>query len=284
MTILTTTNDVSGLLPPEYGALIEAPLRATALAFDSRVSTTVSIGSTSFHIPIVTGDPASGWVGEGQQINIDDTEFDELIVTPKKCAAITIVSSELANDSSPAAQTAVGNSIAADIASNVDSAFFGNLSSPAPAGLGSIPALSLALTAASGYNDLDPFAAVIAEMEQAGGTPTSFVTDPATALDLATLKIATGSKQPLLGVDATNGTARQILGVPLLVSRHVTAGTVWALDASTITTVLREGTRLAVSDQAYFDTDRIGIRGTVRVGFGFPVPARIGKITDAASA
>ncbi len=47
-----------------------------------------------------------------------------------------------------------------------------------------------------------------------GATVTAFVTNPATALALATIKTATGSNQPVLGMDATAATARQILGRP----------------------------------------------------------------------
>ena len=50
---------------------------------------------------------------------------------------------------------------------------------------------------------------------------TAFVTSPATALALATVKMGTDSNAPLLGTDATSATSRQILGVPLYVSQYV---------------------------------------------------------------
>ena len=49
----------------------------------------------------------------------------------------------------------------------------------------------------------------------AGAQTTAFVTSPAVALLLATIKQATGSNQPVLGLDATSPTSRSVLGVPL---------------------------------------------------------------------
>ncbi len=280
MALATTTTDVDGILPPEYGQLVEQPLRADALAFNPDVATTVAITSTQFHVPIVTDDVGATWPGEGQQINVDDPDITEIIVTPAKCAALTRVSNELANDSSPAAQEIVGRSIAATLTSEIDKAFFNDLPAPAPAGLASLGLLDISNVAAGGFADLDPFAEALADCEQAGGRVTAFVTDPDTALDLATLKVTTGSLQPLLGVDATNGTARQILGVPLFVSRHVEPGVCWALDSSSVVTVLRQGVQLAVSHDHRFDYDQVAIRGIVRVGFAFAAPKRIVRISD----
>lgn len=284
MALATTTTDVDGILPPEYGSLVERPLRADALAFNPAVATTVATSSTTFHVPVVTDDVAATWPGEGQQINVDDPGITELVVTPAKCAALTRVSNELANDSSPSAQEIVGRSIAASLTSEVDKAFFGDLAAPAAAGIGSLGFGDISYVNAATFANLDPFAEALAECEQQGGRVTAFVTDPATALDLATLKVATGSLAPLLGVDATNGTARQILGVPLFVSRHVEAGVCWALDASTVITVLREGVQLAISHDSRFDYDQVAIRGIVRVGFAFPAPRRIIRISDVMSA
>lgn len=284
MALATTTVDVDGILPPQYGALVEQPLRENALAFDGRIATTARTTSTTFHVPVVTEDVTATWPGEGQLINVDDPTMAEIVVTPAKCAALTRVSNELANDSSPAAQQIVGGSIAASLTSEVDKAFFGDLASPAAAGLGSLEFADVSHVNAGTYADLDCFAEALAECEQNGGRVTAFVTDPETALDIARLKVQSGSLAPLLGVDATNGTARQILGVPLFVSRHVDDGVCWALDSSTVFTVLREGVQLAVSHDARFDYDQVAIRGIVRVGFAFAAPKRIIRISDTLSA
>ena len=65
-------------------------------------------------------------------------------------------------------------------------------------------------------------------------------------------------------------------------SAKATPGVRWGIDSSAVITVLREDTELAVSDAPYFTSDRIALRATTRVGFGFPTPNRIVKMYDAA--
>lgn len=278
MTTLTSSANVAGILPGDYGDLIVAPVQREALAFNTAVSTTQNTSAHQFHMPIVTDDGGAAWVAEGEEIAADDTTFDELIVTPTKVAGLRIISSELAKDSNPAAQETVGNALGRAIAVQVDKAFFGDLPAPAPKGLSSLTGVQT-ISVAGGLVNLDPLAEAISLLEVVGATPTAFIAHPTDALTLARIKAADKSNAPLLGVDATNGTSRQVLGVPLIVSSHVEEGTIWALDSSKNTTVLREDVDLTVSTDAYFSSDRVGVRGTLRVGFGFPQERAIVKIT-----
>lgn len=90
-----------------------------------------------------------------------------------------------------------------------------------------------------------------------------------------------GSDGPLLGADATTPGVRRILGVPLLVSVAVTPGTIWEIPKEFVTVVVRNDTRLKVDRSAYFSSDRIGVKATMRVGFAFTNPRAIAKITAA---
>ena len=58
----------------------------------------------------------------------------------RSLGALSIISNELANDLSPAAQTVVGESTARDLARKIDSAFFGDTVSNGPSGLESLTA------------------------------------------------------------------------------------------------------------------------------------------------
>src|SRR5258705_3671197 len=101
----TTTNAASILKPEQVGALVIEPLTKESTAF--QVSTVVQTDSHEYRIPKITGDPASGWVAEGAEIGVDDADLDEIVVVPKKVAGITVVSSELAADSSPEATAVI---------------------------------------------------------------------------------------------------------------------------------------------------------------------------------
>jgi HK97 family phage major capsid protein len=274
--------------------LVVEPVRKMATALDPTVSTLVTTAAERFHVPVLREDASADWLNEGQEITPTDGKFDTLTVVPAKIGGLSLISSELAHDSSPAAQQLVGQSLAESIARGLDTAFFGDESDPAPAGLAALteyvapdPGATPPVVEADGYSavdpgtaytSVDPFAEAIATAEQFGGTIGAFVTTPAVALTLAKIKDETGSNRPLLGVDATNGTARQILGVPLLVSPAVETGVVWGISANAAIVVMRDDVTLAVSTDAYFSSDRVAVRATMRVGFAFPTLRRLVKI------
>lgn len=275
MSLYTSTTGTSGILPPEYGNLIVEPVIADALAFDPDVATVVRTASTEFNIPVLREDAGAAWVAEGAEITPDDPTLDEIVVTPKKVAGLTIVSRELAQDSSPSAQQIVGQGLARSIVSQVDKAFLGDLAAPAPKGLESLAGATIIDTGGS-ITSLDLFADAISAAEANGSTLSAFITGPTDALTIAKLKEGTGSNKNLLE------DPRSIFGRPIKVNANVPAGTIWAVDKTRIITVLRDGTTLAVSGEAYFSSDRVGIRATMRIGFGFPSESAVVKMHDAA--
>lgn len=270
MTLLEAA--ASGILPQEYSDLVIKAIAAEALPFNPALANLVTTSSATFNIPIVDEDAAASWVVEGGEITPDDPVLSELPVTPAKVAGLTIISRELARDSSPDAQQIVADGLARSIVRQVNAAWLGNLAAPAPKGLASL-ATSIVVTAAGGLVNLDPFAAAVSQAESAGGTVTGWVLSPADALTVATMKTGTGSNQPL------TQTPRDILGRSVFVNASVPQGTAWGVDAATAMTVLREDLELAISGDAFFTSDRIAIRSTARIGFGFPKPTVINRIT-----
>ena len=276
MPTYTTTAGVNALLPDGYGPLvIQSTLDESMFA---RIATTVTTGSAEYRIPIVAVDPTASWVAEGAEITPSDPTFQELVVTPPKVAGLTIISRELANDSSPAAAQVVGDGLARDIARRVDQAAFAGLASPAPAGLSTLSGIQ-SYVSASAFANLDFAAQAISKAETVGATVTAFVTSPATALALATIKTASGSNEPILGRDANSATGRQILGVPLLVSPFVAANTLWAIDSSRVWLVVREDATVEVDRSVYFTSDRVAVKAVMRAGFGFVHPQSVVKVT-----
>jgi HK97 family phage major capsid protein len=101
-----TTNAASILNPEEVNALIIQSLTQESVAMQA--STLVRTGSHDCRIPLVTGDPDTSWVPEAAEIPLDEVDFGEQTVTPKKCAGLTVVSNELIADSSPEATNIIG--------------------------------------------------------------------------------------------------------------------------------------------------------------------------------
>ncbi|MEU2088050.1 phage major capsid protein [Nocardia beijingensis] len=276
MALYTTSSGVGGLLPEQIHQLIVQPVQRDSVAF--QVTTLLSTDSTSSKFPIVTADPAAQWVPEGAEITPDDSEHDELEITHRKVAGLTIVSRELAEDSNPQALDIVGAGLVRSIVAKVDTAFFAATTTNGPDGIGSTT--HQLVDVGSGIANTDPFAEAIAKAESVGAQITNFVAHPDTALNLAKLKEITGSNRPLLGPDPSRPGARTVLGVPLLVSPYVTDGDIWGIPRAFAFTTLRRNTTLTISEHAYFSSDRVGVKATMRVAFGFPHPQAIVRIGE----
>lgn len=262
MPLYTTTATVSGLTPADYGPLITEPMRRASVAM--QVATVAATGSTHFHVPVLRQDAGSAFVAEGAEIAEQDAVIDEITVTPAKVAALNIVSRELATDSSPAAAQVVGDSMAQSLANTTDAAFFGALAAPAPSGLESLTTTATAGTVGTAIGNLDVFAEAISLVQQDGAEVTAFCLNPTDWLHVAQLKVGDSYNVPLLGTDAAAGTARTVLGIPAMVSKHVTAGTCWALAQPRVMVIQREDVTLDIDSSAYFSSDRVGVRATMR--------------------
>lgn len=186
----------------------------------------------------------------------------------------------MADDSDPAVAAVIGQGLARDIAPRIDQAAFAGLASPAPAGLTTLSGIQSYVNA-SAFGNMDFAAQAISKAETVGARITAFVTSPATALALATVKEASGSKKPVLGSDPTQPTSRNILGVPLLVSPFVAANTLWAIDSSRVYLVVRQNAVVEADRSVYFTSDRVAVKATMRAGFGFVHAASVVKVTTA---
>ncbi|MBT2440323.1 phage major capsid protein [Streptomyces sp. ISL-36] len=280
MSMFTTASGTSAVLPPEYGELVTKPVEALSVAY--LTGTKVITGANKYIVPILTSDVTVGAVAEGAEITPSDADFDELEIVPAKFAGLTIVSRELADDSSPSAADQVGRSIARQIANAVDNALFNSLGGVNPDGLADLTGIST-VSAPVTYANLDPFEEAVSKSEAAGGRITHWVTGAATALEIAKLKDASGSNRGLLNPDLSLEGRRTILGRPVVISPYVPADVVYGVSKDDLLVVTREGTRLDVDHSAYFSSDRVGVRGTMRVGFAMPVAAAHVRITNAAA-
>ncbi|OYO05451.1 phage major capsid protein [Enemella evansiae] len=278
MTMLTQPAGGPILTPEEVGQLVVRPTLSMSVAADC--STVTSTASSSYRIPVVTKDPTAAWVAEGQEINQSEATLDEVTITPAKVAGLTIISRELANDTNPAAAGVVGEGLARDIARKVDEAYFGKLAAPAPAGLDSInPTVAVG---GGSWANLDLFAAALSNAENHNTVVNRFVANPATVLALSVIKKQTGSVEMLLAPDPSVPGKRTILGVPLLSSPAVAPDVVWAIPQNRAHLVLREGARIEVDSSVFFTSDRVAVKATMRVGFGFSDPAAVTKLTKGA--
>lgn len=275
-----STTHASIIAPAQIGDLIIRPLVNTSIAGQSL--TELIIGTSSVNFPVVTADPAAGWVAEGAEISSSDSAVTQLTVTPKKLAGLSIISNELATDSSPAASQLVGDGLVRDMSRKLDTAFFAASTSNGPAGIAGVSGVGT-VDAGAAYTNVDAFTAAEYKAAEANGVISAWVTSPTVAQALSNLKESTTSTRPLLQPDPTNPSVRQILGRPLLVSPYcpTTDNVVWAIDSRFAMLVIRSDATVEADGSVFFTSDRTALRATMRVGFGFTNPASIVKITTA---
>ena len=272
---LTTSGGASILTPEQVGALVIRPLIEQSVA--AQVSTVVQTSSHDFRVPVVSADPTAAWTAEGGEITASDPTITEVLVTPKKLAGLTVISNELAADSSPAALQVVGDGLVRDLKRKIDAAYFGNTTTNGPSGLGSLTTATV--DGGDAWTNLDWAEEAKSEAEQVHTMLTAFVANPATALALSSLKEQTGSNKHLLGSDPTQAGNRVIGGVPLYVSPSVADGTVWGIPQPHSIFVIRQDASVVTDTSVYFTSDRVAVRATLRASFGFTYPAAIVKIT-----
>jgi HK97 family phage major capsid protein len=275
-----TGPDNAALRPDDHGAAYFQNLQGFSVAL--QVSDVVMSDATKYRIPLVTGFPTAMWTAEAAEITVSDVTTKEIGVVPQKLAALTFISSEMRRDSAEQAVRVVTEGMTSDLAKKIDQALFQSIAA-APMGLEDVTGVST-VDVTGDWADLDWALEAISNAEKVNEQVTSFVANPATALALAKLKDQTGSNRTLLQSDPTMPTRRLVAGVPLWVSPEVADDVVWALPRRAVVSVLRTPAELAFSTDAAFTSDRVAVRLTQRIAFGFPHAVAISKVTANASA
>lgn len=90
----TIQSDLSGFITEEEAAPIFD--RAARIGVVPRLAQRVPLGPSGAKIPIITGRPSAGWVGEGAQKPASSGSMDVKHITPQKLASIMVVSAEVA--------------------------------------------------------------------------------------------------------------------------------------------------------------------------------------------
>jgi len=267
--------------PEDIGTLVLDPLTQAAVCTQPGVTTVVRTSRSTYRLPVLRADGEVGFVSEGAEIPLSSATFDEIIVVPQAIKGLDALSSELLADAEGDAAQLIGDRLINATAVAADKAFFNVLPAPAPAGIAA--ALAATGTGVQKVNvsgpwaSLDAFVDGAAAVEQAGANLTAWVANPLDVQQLAKLKTGTGSLLPLMpaGNDPTQPARRVLEGRPVYISNQVTPGTVWGLDASRVFTVVRQDAEVVTDAGPYFSSDRIGVRVTVRLGFGIATEAAI---------
>lgn len=277
MTLLTTNAPTGVTLSPEERAeLIIAPLERESLALrTTRVLRTVR---DQVQVPLLTEDVPTDFVAEGAELPQGEPMVNEASLRPRKIAAMTVLSSELAEDSEPEAVSLIGQSIARSIRTKLDQAYLLAATDGLPSP-GVLTGTSIVDGGVLGAN-LDAISDAITTVEANGGTANVITMSPATWGRIAKVKTEGTSNAPLLGVDGTPVGERSLFGVPVSVDSAVVADVIGVWDSNAVAVALRRDVKVESDTSVYFSTDSVAVRATLRADWTVLDPQRVVKISS----
>jgi HK97 family phage major capsid protein len=134
ITAPTVQSDLSGFITPEDSAPIFE--RAARQSVVQQLSRRVPLGPSGTKIPVVTGRPTAGWVGEGETKPASAGAMTSKTISPEKLAAIMVVSAEVARLNPGEFVTTMQNSLAETFAVAFDYAALHDAGPDGTAGAG----------------------------------------------------------------------------------------------------------------------------------------------------
>jgi len=240
-----------------YGDFIEF-LRPQSIIGRFGVGGVPSLRRVPFRTPLV-GQTSGGegyWTGEGQAKPLTSFDLASTIIEPLKIANIAVATMELIRDSSPSADVMIRDQLAAAITSRLDTDFI-NPAKAAVAGVSPASILNGVTAIPSTGTDAEAvrndirllFNAFIA----ANNAPTSgvFIMAATSALALSLMQNPLGQSE-FPGLNMTGG---NFMGLPVIVSQYVPAGTVALVNANDIYLADEGGIELAMSTEASLQMD-----------------------------
>jgi HK97 family phage major capsid protein len=296
--LVGNTGAGSYIAPDEQSNSFFDKLSAASVAFRSGIRV-IRTERDALRVPRVLADPAVSWTSEGSEISPTDPNYDEIVATPRKIAALTLVSNELVADSNPSVLEMLEMQLARAMALKFDLAYFeGSATPPEIRGLRNVSSINTAGspggngTAAGGFVNLDFFASALGQLEADNASASVAIMHPRTWTQLSKLKEqATGSNKPLLQDSAGSGSqglSRSLYGVPVLLSSQLSltesqgtsndCSSIYVYDASHVVAVRRADLRIEVDRSYRFNFDQTAIRAILRIDVVHPQPKAINRI------
>lgn len=240
----------------------------------SIVAGSIEGDAPSVRVAYVNDDVAT-FIAEASEIPEAEPELAQCVVFTGKISQLIRVSREQYYQEGTAEQLA--SSVARALTRKADEAF---LTQPAPSSPATNPAAGLLNIAGIVEGDtvtgsLDALVDLVAEIQTNGGSPSHIIVAPDTWAALRRLKYGAGSNQSLLGA-GTSDAEPLLLSLPVLVNVAVPSLTGLVIDRNAIVSAVGP-VQVAVSNDAYFKTDDVGLRATWRIGQNIVRPDRVGS-------
>jgi HK97 family phage major capsid protein len=277
---------ITELPPGGFGAAITpqewAKYVLTHLYFQSVVlasgATRIDTIYRQVHVPRVKTDGSAGWYSEVETITAGEPTGDELLLTPKKVAAIAQLSAEVVADSQPSVIDAVGTAMVRAVALAADGGILTGAGGKAPTGVygqAGARVVSAAIT-------IDALIEASGKVASVGGQARCAYMNPADHTTL--MKSKDKNERPLLGPDYTGGPTSTVYGLQLWQTPAITAETALVADPAQIVVAIRQDAEVAVSSDVMFTSDASVARVIARLDCGVNDPRGLVSIAATAAA
>jgi len=265
----------AGITPEQWASYVLQHLSAQSVVLASG-ATPVTTGQKVVHIPRVLADGSADWYSELEEIGPGDPTGDELELQPKKCGALTTLSNEVIDDSSPSVIDAVGTAMTRAVALKVDRALLSGTGGKQPVGV-----YEQAGQHVAGAIDIDHLIDAAGLVLDVGGQATVAYVNPVDHTSLQKLKDA--NERPLLTPDYSGGPSSTVYGLALWPTKGVAAGTALVCDPAQIVVAVRDDPTVAISTDAAFTADGAVCRVIARVDVGVNDPSGLVSVSATAT-
>lgn len=281
-TLIEETTTLGGfMVPDEFSNELIEVVRSKSVVMD--LASKYPMTRDHLLIPRISVGGSIYWEQTGgftTKTNTDVT-FAQLDLAAKTVYGLAYVSTQLAEDSSPDAVSAVQRDLAGALVAGMELAFLEGAGSGADPITGVSATGSIGTGAAGAALTADDIADAIATVETSNFAPNGIVAHPTVKNILRKLKDSSGQ---YLWADPRAEELPTIFGVPFYATSNTTATAgsriVFVGDWSQAAVGMRKEITMALSEHVAFDKNQIAVRLEARVGFGLKQPAAFYTITS----
>jgi HK97 family phage major capsid protein len=253
----------AAVTPEEWAAFVLEHLAHQSVTLASG-ATRIDTAAKQVHVPRLTDDGGVDWYGELEEISNDVPDGEDLVLTPKKIAALARLSNESVGDSSPSVLDATGKAMLRAIALAADAAIWHGAGGKQPLGILDNPEVELPFQ--EGNVDYEGLVRAAGKIRARGGIPDVAYVNP---IDLTELQLQEdGMNRPLIQPDASKGMAPTVAGLGLFPSPAFEEGEAVVAQADQIVIAVRQDASIAFSTDVAFASDGTVARVIARLDAG----------------
>ncbi len=276
---IEVTSANSTLLQSQVAQLLVQPLE--------QMSTFLSAGpviidsSDSVRVPRIVNGVTAGFVGEGQEITDGDVAFDEVTLLPSTLKSLKVlvrVSNELIRQSVVGLDAVLQQRLITDVSNALDAALWDGDGSS-----NTITGILQADDIATGELDLDDIDSLIDGIAAAMANkvrPSCWAMSSTTFNAFRKIKVGTSDARYVFDPSTVqNGTAFQLLGLPVIITDNVGEDAAALVDFSKVVVARDVDSQVKIIDQRWAEYDSVGIRVVTRYDVALLQPEAVTLLT-----